>query len=114
QQANQEKLSFEIEKLDREDYNKEQDRQNQIQVAEIKALSFSREPDANQNNIPDVTEAAQKAMVQREIAEKKLRVEEQKIKQAGIQEENKIKMKKEELAVKERIEKMKLKNKPKK
>ena len=113
QQANQEKLDFEREKLDREDYNKEQDRQNQIQVAEIKSMSFLKEQDVNANKIPDVVEAAEKAIHDRRIAEEKLRLEKEKIKQAGIQEENKIKLKKEELAAKERIENLKIKNKPK-
>ena len=121
QQANQEKLQFEIEKLDREDYNKEQDRQTNIQVAEIKALSFSREPDANQNNIPDVVEATEKALLQRraqedsrQLQEKKLRLEEKKLEQASVQEKNKVKMKEKELEMKEKIEKLKMKNKPKK
>lgn len=111
QQANQDKLQFETDKLDREDYNKEQDRQTQIQVAELKSMSFLREQDVNQNQIPDVVEEAQKALHERKVQEEKLRIEREKIKQAGVQEENKNKIKREEMAMKERIEKMKAKNK---
>jgi len=113
QQANQEKLSFEREKLDREDYNREQDRQTNIHVAEIKSLSFSQDQDRNKNGISDVTEAAEKALAQRAVQEKKLQLEEKKLNQASVQEENKTKLKKEELAMKERIEKLKIQNKPK-
>lgn len=113
QQANDQKMQLEMEKLDREDYNKEQDRQNQIQVAEIKSMSFLREQDVNQNKIPDVVEEAEKAIHERKVQEEKLRLEREKIKQAGVQEENKNKIKREEMAMKERIEKMKVKNKPK-
>ena len=114
QEAAQEQMKLEYDKLDREDYNKEQDRQTSIQTAEIKAMSFLKEQDVNKNQIPDVVEQAQEALHQRQIQEKKLRLEEKKIDQADLQEKNKLKMKEKELDMKERIEKMKVKNKPKK
>lgn len=113
QQMAEQQRQFEAEKLDREDYNKEQDRQAQIQVAEIKSMSFLKDQDVNKNQIPDVVEQAQEALHQRQIQEQKLRLEEKKIEQAGVQEKNKLKMKEKELETKERIEKMKIKNKPK-
>lgn len=113
QQAAQEKIDLERERLDRDDYNKEQDRQANIQVAEIRAMAFSQDKDTDKSGIPDIQEATQKALADRALQEKKLQLEERKIKQASVQEENKVKMKREELAMKERVEKMKAKNKPK-
>jgi hypothetical protein len=52
----QRQLQLEQEKLEREDRNRQLDREKDIQVATIKALGFSSEPDVNSNNQPDVME----------------------------------------------------------
>lgn len=53
---NQDRIAFEREKLDREDRNKQLDRDNKINVAQIQALGFDTDKDRNDNNIPDVLE----------------------------------------------------------
>jgi hypothetical protein len=119
QQQIQAQQQMQQEQLDREDYNKEQDRQTNIHIAEIKALGFSRETDVNQNQIPDVIEQGKlalderKAEFERSLQEKKLRIEESKIKQKDLQVEKQAQLKREELQMKEKIEKLKAKNKPK-
>lgn len=69
----EEKIALEREKLDREDLNKQLDREAQIRIAEIRALGFASDKDMNQNQVPDVTEAAEKA-----LGEAKVRVEQKK------------------------------------
>src|SRR5690606_19956813 len=56
ERMNAEKIAFEQEKLNREDRNKELDRRNKIEVAQIQALGFDTDKDRNQNQVPDVLE----------------------------------------------------------
>ena len=64
QQRHEEKMMFEREKLDREDVNKQLDRDNKLQLAEISALEFAKDADINNNNIPDVMEQSKLALEQ--------------------------------------------------
>ena len=60
-----EALALEKEQMDRDDYNKEQDRQTNIRIAEIKTLGFEQNQDADNDNIPDVMEQAKLALDER-------------------------------------------------
>ena len=51
----QDELDLEYEKLDREDINKQLDRENDIYLEEIKAMSFDPNKDVNMNAVPIVT-----------------------------------------------------------
>ena len=53
---------LEIEKLDREDMNKELDRQNKIYLEEIRAMAFDPNKDANENSVPDILEQGKLAL----------------------------------------------------
>jgi hypothetical protein len=67
-QMQQEMISFEREKMDREDWNKEADRQTKIQVAQIAAFNRQKELDQNNNNIPDPVELAKLSLAERKLA----------------------------------------------
>jgi hypothetical protein len=84
-QIHDELLAQEQAKMDREDYNKEQDRQVKIQVAEI--ASFNRVPDQDTagTGTPDQVEIATHDLKERELAAKE-RIEYLKI--ANTQEQN--------------------------
>lgn len=64
QQRHDEEMMFKMEQLDREDINKQLDRDNKIQLAEISALGFAKEPDADANGVPDVIEQGKLALEQ--------------------------------------------------
>lgn len=68
QQMQQEMIAFEREKMDRDDNNKQLDRENKIQIAEMNALSFDTNKDYNQNSIPDVLEQGKLNLEQSKIA----------------------------------------------
>jgi len=53
---------LEIEKLDREDMNKQLDRENKIYLEEIKAMSYDPEKDVDNDGIPDVLEQGKLAL----------------------------------------------------
>lgn len=139
QKIEAERIAFEREKLDREDYNREQDRIVEIQVAQIKALGFAEDQDADGDGIPDPIEVGELALKSREVdlkaddrrikekeIENKKEVEKLKIKQVEVQNKNQekmqnkeleyrdkeLKMKEKELKMKEKIERLKLRNKP--
>lgn len=70
-QQMQQTLQIEKEKMDREDYNREQDRVVKIQVAEIQAMAGKNMvEDSNDNGIPDAIEVAELALKNREIKNK--------------------------------------------
>lgn len=110
---------FEKEKLDRDDYNKEQDRQVKIQVAEIGALSFSKDTDADNDGVPDVIETSKLALEDRKhqaqvhLEQQKLGLEKQKIDAENARTKQDGELKKKELETKERIEKYKAAHRPK-
>jgi len=111
--------ALEKEKMDRDDYNKEQDRQVKIQVAEIGALSFAKDTDADNDGVPDVIETAnlaleeRKHLAQTELEKKKLQLEQAKLDAENARTAQDGKLKKQELETKERIEKFKAKHRPK-
>jgi len=61
-QKYQDELTLEYNKLDREDNNKQLDRENKLQVEELKAMGFAKETDINNNGIPDVAEQTRLAL----------------------------------------------------
>lgn len=105
EKINQDKINLEIEKLDREDKNKELDRENDLRVAEIKAMGFAKDTDVNDNNIPDVLEI-ERLRHTKKLDEEKLELERQKMTQDKTEAE-----KDREHALK--LERIKSKNKPK-
>ncbi len=80
----QAKLALEKEKLDREDNNKQLDRENQIQIAEIKAIGMDSMGE----------EGDQSQMI---VEQTKLALEQSKIEHQRISEERKAKLEKEKL-----------------
>ena len=78
-QAEQITQQTELERMDREDTNKQLDRENNIQVAEIKAMGFSKDTDVNDNAIPDVLEV-EKLRQKDQIDKEKLHLERQRLK----------------------------------
>lgn len=107
-EINDANIQFEVEKLDREDTNKELDRQKDIYVAELKALGTSgiNNNDINDNLIPDVTEIANTRLKELDILQKskdrdqknkehqdKMSFERDKLKQERILKEKEIKAK---------------------
>ena len=99
EQRYQEEIALEYEKLDREDINKQLDRENDIYLEEIKAMSFDPNKDVNMNAIPDVLEQGKLALEntkaafeqstkikelsdKKTIEDKKIALEEKKIKAA--------------------------------
>lgn len=119
QQLDAQRLDFEREKLDRDDYNKEADRQTKIQVAEISALGFSEDKDLDNDGIPDIMEQAKLALDERKhLDDVSLKARELELKKAQMTSDKEQanadrKLKQEELKVKEKIEKIKARNKPK-
>jgi len=114
-----EALALEKEQMDRDDYNKEQDRQTNIRIAEIKTLGFEQNQDADNDNIPDVMEQAKLALDERKhewdryAQEKKLKLEEKKIDAENTRSKEEKTLKLKELDMKERIEKFKVRHRPK-
>jgi hypothetical protein len=107
-QEEQENLDrmLEYDKLDNENINKQLDREKDILVAEIRALGFAKDPDVNENQIPDVVEQSKVNLAyMKEAGAKASKEKELKSKQEI--ENKKLKLKKEELASKERLQKQK-------
>lgn len=111
--------ALERERMDRDDYNKEQDRIVKLQVAEIGALSFEKDTDLDKNGVPDILETSKLALEERKhndqhsLEERKLKLEKEKVQAENQRTEQEAKLRKDELAAKERIEKYKVKHKPK-
>jgi hypothetical protein len=106
-------LQLEMEKLNREDVNRQLDRENKIQLETIRAMSYAQDQDVNQNAIPDVLEQSklaleqQKATYQQIQKEKEIRMKDQ-LEQRKIQvEKEKVSLKEKELETKKQIEEMK-------
>jgi hypothetical protein len=106
-------LQLEMEKLNREDVNRQLDRENKIQLETIRAMSYAQDQDVNQNAIPDVLEQSklaleqQKATYQQIQKEKEIRMKDQ-LEQRKVQvEKDKISLKENELETKKEIEEMK-------
>jgi hypothetical protein len=140
----QDKLALEYEKLNREDMNKQLDRENKIELETLKAyaldegsnienIAASSEQALKQQdlNLKHITEANKLAVQERHKAmdtmlkEKELmmkkQIEDKKIDAIRVQnrsqelmQDKQIKLKEKELAAKEKIERIKLRAKPKK
>ena len=119
QQLQADMLAFEKEKMDREDYNKEQDRQTDLKIAEIKTLGFEQNQDADADGVPDVIEQSKLALEERKhewaryVEEKKLKLDEKKIDAENTRTKEDKALKLKELDTKERIERFKVRHKPK-
>jgi hypothetical protein len=102
-----------MEKLNREDVNRQLDRENRIQLETIRAMSYAQDQDVNQNAIPDVLEQSklaleqQKATYQQIQKEKEIRMKDQLEKRKVQVEKDKISLKEKELETKKEIEEMK-------
>lgn len=93
-QVEQMKQELEIEKLDREDMNKQLDRENKIAVAEISALGFSKDSDIDDNGIPDILEM-EKLKQKDTIDRENIKLEKQKLTIQKQSEDKKLKHEKE-------------------
>lgn len=102
------KLELEVEKLDREDINKDLDRQNDIELATIKAMGYAEDTDVNQNMIPDVIEQQRVALEHNKLAND-IAFKEKELKHKQDTENQKINLEKEKLNAQKEIEKLKIK-----
>lgn len=92
---------LEIEKMDREDMNKQLDRESKIQLETIKALGFAKDTDVNENSIPDVLEQEKLALESvRTSYDQSIKDRELKLKKEQVDSDTKLKEK--ELAIKEK------------
>jgi hypothetical protein len=111
-QANEmraQELQFEMEKLNREDVNRQLDRENKIQLETIRAMSYAQDQDVNQNAIPDVLEQSKLALEQQKAAYQQVQKERELQVKSEI-ERQKNEMKRQEMQTKKEIEKMKADN----
>lgn len=116
-QKREQEIILKERELDLEEYKINIDNQTKIQVAEINALSFAKDTDVNDNNIPDVVEIANLSLNQRKAYEDSLHKEKDrrqketnerlKIKTQKEIENKKADLKMKEMKSKEKIEKMK-------
>ena len=106
-------LQLEMEKLNREDVNRQLDRENRIQLETIRAMSYAQDQDINQNMIPDVLEQSKVALQQQKQTYEQVQKErEAQLKAQADNKKNeierqKISLKEKELQTKKEIEKMK-------
>jgi hypothetical protein len=123
QQIAEQQIAAQKDSDDREDMRNREDNETKIKVAEIAALSFDTNKDVNNNSVPDVLEVnklqqkhtvdvlkiqSDQAKLNKELEDKdKQRQHEEKMQGKDI------KLKQEELKKKEKIERFKVKNKPK-
>lgn len=112
-QAEKEKSGIELEKMDREDLNKEKDRQNKIDVAIIGAHTKLETMDKNRNQVPDILEGNKleeikkkldlektKQQDKKDFDNKKLKLEEKKQKDDVRLKQEKLKVDKQKSKVK--------------
>ncbi len=138
QQRHDEAMLFEREKLDREDINKQLDRDNKLQLAEISALGFAKESDADNSGVPDVIEQGKLALEQSKASfdnqskylehkrkeneltikhkneNEKISLEKEKLKQQKYLELEKLKVARENMANDEKIARLNKANRGKK
>jgi hypothetical protein len=106
-------LELEMEKLNREDVNRQLDRENKIQLETIRGMSYLQDQDLNENMIPDMMEQSKIALQQQKQTYEQIQKErESQIKGEIDQRKNqiereKLNLKEKELRDKREIEKMK-------
>jgi hypothetical protein len=99
-------LQLEMEKLNREDMNRQLDRENKIQLETIRAMSYAQDQDINKNQISDIIEQSKLALEQQKVAYDQVQKErEMQLKTEMERQKNEIK--KQEIQNKKEIEKMK-------
>jgi hypothetical protein len=102
-----------MEKLNREDINRQLDRENKIQLETIRAMSYAQDQDINENMIPDVLEQSKIALQQQKQTfeqvqkDKELLMKNQMDERKSQIEKQKISLKEQEIKSKEQIEKLK-------
>lgn len=98
------KRALEVEKMDREDANKDKDRQVDLETTRMQVEAKMATIDRNRDNVPDILQSGKM-----EGDRRKLDLEEQKRKDRKEESDKKIELKKEDQRIKERIENKKLK-----
>jgi len=119
QQANEleqarldQEYALEIEKLDREDMNKQLDREYKINAETIKAMGMSGETDSDSNGIPDIMEQNKFALEQikegfnQSLKERELRLKNKELDSKESLEKDKMKLAEKKLKNDYRIAKM--------
>jgi hypothetical protein len=105
-QLKAQELQLEMERLNREDVNKQLDRENKIQLETIRAMSYAQDQDINKNQISDILEQSKLALEQQKTTYQQIQKDrELQIKSEIEKQKNEIK--KQEIESKKQIEKMK-------
>ena len=99
-------LQLEMEKLNREDVNRQLDRENKIQLETIRAMSYAQDQDINDNQISDILEQNKLAMEQQKQAFDNMQKERELQVKSDI-ERQKLGLMREEMKNKKEIEKIK-------
>lgn len=114
QQAIQQEVEQKI--MDNENYWREREIQKDIYIAEIKALGYAEDTDIDQSGIPDSLEV-DKFLHQQGIdsnkqllEQSKISLQERKLRSDEIMADKKMRLERDKLVSKEKIEKMKLRN----
>jgi len=106
-------LQLEMEKLNREDINRQLDRENKIQLETIRAMSYAQDQDVNENMIPDILEQSKVALQQQKQVyeqvqkDKELQLKNQVENRKVEIEKQKLNVKEKEIQAKKEIEKLK-------
>jgi len=106
-------LQLEMEKLNREDINRQLDRENKIQLETIRAMSYAQDQDVNENMIPDILEQSKVALQQQKQVyeqvqkDKELQLKNQVENKKVEIEKQKLNVKEKEIQAKKEIEKLK-------
>jgi hypothetical protein len=106
-------LQLEMEKLNREDINRQLDRENKIQLETIRAMSYAQDQDINENMIPDILEQSKVALQQQKQVyekvqkDKELQLKNQVENKKVEIEKQKLNVKEKEIQAKKEIEKLK-------
>ena len=106
-------LQLEMEKLNREDINRQLDRENKIQLETIRGMSYLQEQDINNNMVPDILEQSKVALQQQKQTYDQIQKERDSQLKGQMEErknqieKEKLNLKEKELNVKKDIEEMK-------
>jgi hypothetical protein len=102
-----------MEKLNREDVNRQLDRENKIQLETIRAMGYAQDQDINRNQVPDILEQSKIALQQQKQTYDQIQKDREASQKQSIEskkadiENKKIALKEKELSVKKEIEEMK-------
>lgn len=107
QQMHSEQLAESQKDRDLQQYIADSNNQTKLQIAEISALGFAENSDANANGVPDIMEVAQQSLKEREAASKAF-LEQAKMVHDTNKHKNELALKEKEIKSKENIENKKL------